>query len=177
VQVALVVAAHQLTVSSERHVTFFNARAHACARFMAFPGVLRELQRAAASMGDREIRLVEGTLTALFQFALERAGAHLVNQVERARPDLDAGVLVLVAIAIPVVVVGAGHNGQQARHRHERHGVSAREHLLCEHSDLRFGVRRERHGLDRREPDACRKPRLHGRFRLLGKCARRMTSA
>src|SRR6266487_4308156 len=101
---------------------------------MAFPGVLRELQRAPAPVTDRKGRLAERTLAAPLQPALERAGAHLVDQVIGTRPDLDGAVPVGVARA----VVGVGKSGEQAARQNERH----RGFLAGEHFDLRFGVKK-----------------------------------
>src|SRR5882762_8674014 len=98
-QIALVVAAHQLPVLGESHIAFLDAGAHARARFMAFLGVLRKLQSAAAAVADRKIRLFERTLAALLQLALQRTRAHLVNQVKGTRPDLDVAVIVRIALA------------------------------------------------------------------------------
>jgi len=109
-QVALVVAANQLLVSGESHVAFLDAGAHARAGFMAFPGVLWKLQSAAAAVGDREVGLAERALAATFQLALERPGAHLVDQIIRTRPDLDAG---FAGIALASGVGGVGKNRQQ----------------------------------------------------------------
>ncbi len=105
-QIALVVAANQLAVPGESHIAFLDAGAHARARFMAFPGVLRELQRAPAPVTDRKGRLAERTLAAPLQPALERAGAHLVDQIKRTRPDLDGA----VPVGVARVVVGVGKN-------------------------------------------------------------------
>src|SRR6267143_1840231 len=98
-QIALVVAAHQLPVLGESHVAFLDAGAHARARFMAFLGVLRELQSTAAAVADRKIRPAERTLAALLKLALERAGAHLVDLIKMTRPDLDIAVIVRIARA------------------------------------------------------------------------------
>src|SRR2546422_5560854 len=108
-QIALVVAANQFAVLGKGHITFLDAGAHARARFMAFLGVLRELQSAAAPVTDRKGRLAERALAALLQPALERAGAHLVDQIKGTRPDLDTAVF--VRIALVSVVVGVGKYG------------------------------------------------------------------
>ena len=78
-EVALVVAAHEWPSPRERHVALLDARAHARAGDVALLGVLGELQRAAAAVTDRELRLVEGTVAALFQLALEGLGLILLT--------------------------------------------------------------------------------------------------
>src|SRR5207244_668748 len=102
--------------------------------FMAFLGVLRELQSAAAPVTDRKSRLAERTLAALLQLALERAGAHLVDQIKGTRPDLDTAVF--VRIALVSVVGGVGKYGSEAARKNEQH----RGFFAGEHFDLRLGV-------------------------------------
>ena len=49
-------------------------------------------------MPDRELGSGEGSLFALLEGSLEVAARHLIDEIERARPDLDIFPLILVAI-------------------------------------------------------------------------------
>ena len=64
VEVTLIVTANELAVFGEGNVALLDARAHSGAGFVTFLGVLRELERAAAAVADREFRLVKRTFRA-----------------------------------------------------------------------------------------------------------------
>ena len=117
-QVALRVAAHQLAVLRECDVALDDARAHARRGLVGLLGVLGELERGAA-MADGEIGAVERPLLALLQLVLEPPVVDAVDQVERPRAELDAGVALPVVVSIVVAVtivivapVGMGERGE-----------------------------------------------------------------
>ena len=105
VQVAFVVAAHELAVLRERHVAFDDARAHARAGFVGFLRVFGKLQRRAA-MRNREVGAAERTVLALEQPRLERPCVHALHQVERARAELD-GLIGAFVVAVVIIVIVA----------------------------------------------------------------------
>ena len=127
VEIALVVTADELAVLRERHVALLDARAHARAGDVALLRVLGELQRAAAAVADRELRLVEGAVGARLQLALEGARAHLVDEVVGTRADLDGVAVVAVEAIVVVIVVGARRRGQKSTAHHEQRAWSSHE--------------------------------------------------
>src|SRR5262249_34033890 len=82
VQVALVVAADELSVARERDVALEDAGTHASARLVALLRVLGKLQRSAATMADRERRPPERSVTALLEGALQPAGTQFADEIE-----------------------------------------------------------------------------------------------
>src|SRR5215510_16014410 len=101
----------------EGDVAFDDARAHPRARLVGLLGVLGELQRGAA-VSDGEVSAAEWAVLALLQFVLQRAFVHAVDEVERARPELDA--LVGTTRIVVAIVVGprarsggGGDDGEQ----------------------------------------------------------------
>jgi len=88
VQVALRVAAHQLPVLREGDVALDDAGALARGRHVRLAGVLRELQPGSA-VSDGEVAPEKRPLGAGRELALEPPLVHVVDQVERTRPQLD----------------------------------------------------------------------------------------
>lgn len=91
VQVALRVAAHELTVAGECDVALQDASAHARTGIESLASVLGELERATAVGDGEERRVADGLLSARLELLLERALVHLVDEPERSRTDLDVG--------------------------------------------------------------------------------------
>ena len=119
VQVALRVPAHEFLVLGEGHVAFQNAGAHARAGFVGFLRVFRKLQGRAA-VADREIALLERALRARFEFGLERAWAHVVNEKKRAWAKLHVEIIKKMIAPMVLEAGGRGERGQQSKDSGER---------------------------------------------------------
>ena len=78
--------ADQLAVLGEGHVAFDDAGAHARGRHIGFPAVLGKLHRRAA-VADGKVGLAKRP-GALGKLRLQRPVLHLVDEIERPRPDL-----------------------------------------------------------------------------------------
>ena len=95
-------AADQLAVLGECHITFDNSRAHARSRGIGFSGMFRELQSGAA-MSDRKIRAVKRPVFARHQLILEFALIHAFDKIKRPCNELYTRiVLLLTMVAVTV---------------------------------------------------------------------------
>jgi hypothetical protein len=110
VQLALVVAADQVSVLGERDVALHDARSHACAALVGFLRVLRKFQSAAA-MSDRKARTIERAVLAFLHTILELTFVHALDQVEGTRAELHGRVVYQLAMrveeataVIPIVI-------------------------------------------------------------------------
>src|SRR5262249_52569154 len=108
---------------------FEDAGAHAGARLVTLLRVLGELQGPAAPVADRERRPLERAVAAALQRALEGTGAHLVDEIERARTELDAlfRSVVVVILSWPISlerVPGESGCGDQCSGNGEARDVS-----------------------------------------------------
>ena len=87
VQIALIVAADQLSVAGEGHVAFEDASSHARGGRVRLLRVLGKLQ-ARAPVADRKIMLLEATFRTPLQSLLEVTRLHFLYEVERAGTEL-----------------------------------------------------------------------------------------
>ena len=109
VQVALVVAADQFPILGEGHVTLEDASAHACACFVAFLGVLGNLQRAATAVADGEVGLVEERAVAHCSSLRLSGWGSFVDQVERPRAELDSRTTAVVSVVARGAIGSSAH--------------------------------------------------------------------
>jgi Flp pilus assembly pilin Flp len=93
VKIALIVAAHQLSIHGEGHIALGKVDTHTESSLVTFGTVLRELDGGTATMSNGESALGESSdIGASLELSLEGAVCHLINQVVWARSQLNGGI-------------------------------------------------------------------------------------